>query len=83
MGEILSVDSKSAEFMTCLVKRFHPQVKGQGLYLVIEQMDGPLPSYKGPTLVGFPEMVIFLWIHFGTLTNNSGWQSRPLCRTEL
>ena len=39
--------------MTCLVKRFHPQVKGQEIYLLIEQIDGPLSSLKGTALVKY------------------------------
>ena len=50
MDEILILE-KSAELMTCLKKRFYPQVKGQGFYLVIEQMDEPLPSLKGTALI--------------------------------
>jgi len=55
LDKILSVD-KSAELMTCLVERFHTQVKAHGLYSVIEHMDGPLPSLKGTALIG-----IFNW----------------------
>ena len=39
------------ELMTCLQKRFHPKVKGQGFYLVIEQMNEPLPSLKSTALI--------------------------------